>query len=64
MTLIDPAVPTVSLLEQYLEESVSEEICYVSGNYHNFNNTLMAIYPNHGFDKIVEFDPIVGSYSE
>lgn len=57
--LIDPAIPTVDILEGYLEESQSEEICYVSGDLHEFNNTLMKVFPNHGFEKIVEFDPIV-----
>lgn len=56
--LIDPAIATVDLLEQYLDGSHSEEICYVSGDFHSFNNTLMKIYPKHGFEKIVEFDPI------
>lgn len=56
--LIDPAIATVDLLEQYLDGSHSEEICYVSGDYHSFYNTLMKIYPKHGFEKIVEFDPI------
>ena len=56
--LIDPAIATVDQLEQHLDGSHSEEICYVSGDYHNFNTTLMKIYPKHGFEKIVEFDPI------
>lgn len=56
--LIDPAIATVDLLEKYLDRSHSEEICYVSGDYHSFNNTLMKIYPKHGFEKIVEFDPV------
>ena len=58
MSLVDPAIPAVEELEQYLEESESEEICYVSGNYHAFLGTLMKIFPDHGFEKIVEFDPI------
>lgn len=58
MNLIDPAIATVNQLEKYLDGSHSEEICYVSGDYHNFNSTLMKIYPKHGFEKIVEFDPI------
>lgn len=61
MTLVDPAIPTVDQLEQYLEKSQSEEICYVSGDYHNFYSTLMKIFPDHGFEKIVEFDPITDS---
>ncbi len=56
--LIDPAASTVDHLEKYLDGSHSEEICYVSGDYHSFNNTLMKIYPKHGFEKIIEFDPI------
>ncbi|MDD2370654.1 MAG: glutamate racemase [Firmicutes bacterium] len=56
--LVDPAISTVDILEKYLDGSHSEEICYVSGDYHSFNNTLMKLYPKHGFEKIVEFDPI------
>lgn len=56
--LIDPAVPTVDILEGYIEKSQSEEICYVSGDLHEFNNTLMKVFPNHGFEKIVSYDPI------
>lgn len=58
INLIDPAVPTVDILADHLEESSSEEICYVSGDLHEFNNTLMKVFPNHGFEKIVQFDPI------
>lgn len=58
INLIDPATATVVELEKYLDGSHSEEICYVSGDYHTFNNTLMQIYPDHGFEKVVEFDPI------
>lgn len=56
--LIDPAIYAVDQLEQYLDGSHSEEICYVSGDYHSFNSTLMKLFPVHGFEKIVEFDPI------
>ena len=61
MALVDPAVPAVQLLEPYLQPSEHEEICYVSGDYHNFYSTLLAIYPDHGFEKIVEYDPIIES---
>ncbi len=56
--LIDPAVSTVDNLEKYLDGSNGEEICYVSGDNYSFINTLMKIYPEHGFEKIIEFDPI------
>lgn len=59
MTLVDPAIPTVDLLKEHLGKGDCEEICYVSGDFHDFNNTLLKLFPDHGFEKILQYDPIV-----
>ncbi|AMP20443.1 hypothetical protein AZF37_03990 [endosymbiont 'TC1' of Trimyema compressum] len=58
MTLINPAVAAVNELKAYESSREGEDICYISGDYHSFYSALTALYPDHGFEKIVTYDPI------
>lgn len=58
LTLIDPAVETVNQLEEMYHSREGESICYISGDYHSFNQSLNKIFPGHGFEKIIVNDPI------
>ena len=59
MNLVDPAVAAVSELKVYKSSIEGEDICYISGDYHSFYCALTALYLDHGFEKIVTYDPIV-----
>lgn len=58
MTLVNPAVAAVEALKQHPASREGEDICYISGDYHSFYSALMALYPDHGFEKIVTYDPV------
>lgn len=59
MILINPAVAVVNELKDYgslIKEG--EDICYVSGDCYSFRSVLKTLYPDHGFKKIVTYDPV------
>ena len=64
MTLVNPAVAAVNVLKKYEASREGEDICYISGDYHTFYSALTALYPDHGFEKIVTYDPVEESNYE
>ena len=62
MTLVDPAVPTMESLRPHVKGDRNgdegEELIFVSGDYHHFYGILMELYGDHGFSKVISYDPM------
>ena len=64
MTLVNPAVEAVNALKAFESSREGEDICYISGDYHTFYSALTSLYSDHGFEKIITYDPVEESNNE